>query len=662
MKKIYIVLCLVFVAFVMVFAGETIKMLRIYKDGKFTAIPLANIDSINHSKYGVDSVLNTDYTTSVIDAIDSLYKIPFSSIDSCVVADVDVEQFQNSTESIRKYLEEQEEQHIDQFQENLLSWLKSKEDVETVTLNELKDKITVKFKSGMVFCVNFMSDQDIVQASTARVMMSEKDENKQSFYDATTDDEEEIVKPDILYIKGNTMNNSNYPQERAKLKEIHDGSPIGGILKFTEGFEFINENFSKYGLIILSQVHGDKGRSGKFQIEDQSSWWKEITAIQLGLNVDVNGEKICRMKKNDPYVCWVYPKYFGNKIDNNIVYGAYCYSSDLYRKGYNLKRGTGNMVMYGYDTDIWYRHVDDYPATDSLITRMDKFFNGDMLRDAVCREGYWLNWNYQKPFLSHQNSKLRYFSISTGDITDEGKLKGSINGYKNLKSSIKYYAYIFGKDEELDPVYIPSKGNEIHLEDDGTFTYDLAQSLPQNEGNEYQVVVGFTYAGKYYYGEIKTFELENVNESPCSDNNHPHWVNLGLPSGTKWCCCNEGASIPEAKGLHYNFGVISTAPSYDQLKELIDNTNKIWTTLNGVKGVQFIGTNGNSIFLPAAGFYTEGEYMNYTNRCDYWSSTPHETRNDRARKMVLNEGVNSVVEASINYYYRYDAASVRSVR
>ena len=40
----------------------------------------------------------------------------------------------------------------------------------------------------------------------------------------------------------------------------------------------------------------------------------------------------------------------------------------------------------------------------------------------------------------------------------------------------------------------------------------------------------------------------------CPDNNHPHLIDLGLPSGTKWACCNMGASSPEKYGVYYAWG------------------------------------------------------------------------------------------------------------
>ena len=57
----------------------------------------------------------------------------------------------------------------------------------------------------------------------------------------------------------------------------------------------------------------------------------------------------------------------------------------------------------------------------------------------------------------------------------------------------------------------------------------------------------------------------------CPDDHHPHMIDLGLPSGTKWACCNEGASKPEDFGGYYQFGEVSSAPSLDQIKELVNN-------------------------------------------------------------------------------------------
>lgn len=119
-------------------------------------------------------------------------------------------------------------------------------------------------------------------------------------------------------------------------------------------------------------------------------------------------------------------------------------------------------------------------------------------------------------------------------------------------------------------------------------------------------------------------EIEEVGETSCPDSNHPHWIDMGLPSGTQWRCCNEGASTPEAYGGYYTFGQVASAPSRDQIKELL-NCTSVWTTQNGVNGRKFTGPNGGTIFLPAAGGLWNGELYRVGSIGLYWSSTPYDS-------------------------------------
>ena len=51
-------------------------------------------------------------------------------------------------------------------------------------------------------------------------------------------------------------------------------------------------------------------------------------------------------------------------------------------------------------------------------------------------------------------------------------------------------------------------------------------------------------------------------------------------------------------------------PTYSEVNELLNYTTEEWKTVNGVKGRRFTSvTNGNSIFLPAAG-YRSDKYLN----------------------------------------------------
>ena len=121
-----------------------------------------------------------------------------------------------------------------------------------------------------------------------------------------------------------------------------------------------------------------------------------------------------------------------------------------------------------------------------------------------------------------------------------------------------------------------------------------------------------------------TSEDENPPQSylACPDDHHPHWIDLGLPSGTLWSCCNEGASKPEDYGGYYYFGQVSKVPSYDQINELFNNCPSEWTTLNGVNVRQLTSEkNGGVIFLPAAGSIKQGKLFDAGTSGHYWSST-----------------------------------------
>ena len=60
-----------------------------------------------------------------------------------------------------------------------------------------------------------------------------------------------------------------------------------------------------------------------------------------------------------------------------------------------------------------------------------------------------------------------------------------------------------------------------------------------------------------------SFGLSIMAQSSCPDNHHPHMIDLGLPSGTKWACCNVGAVIPEGYGGYYAYGETEEKEVYD---------------------------------------------------------------------------------------------------
>ncbi|MBR1933007.1 MAG: hypothetical protein IJ841_04900 [Prevotella sp.] len=177
-------------------------------------------------------------------------------------------------------------------------------------------------------------------------------------------------------------------------------------------------------------------------------------------------------------------------------------------------------------------------------------------------------------------------------------------------------------------VYLDPNGKEAFIPLNGHSYTDTRWAYYRNQPKSTCTLYGYVkYVGsdEPVYGEPHDYPLEYQGETTCPDSSHPHWIDLGLPSGTKWRCCNEGASTPEAYGGYYTFGQVASAPTLDQIREFLSYTTSVWTTQNGVNGRKFRSrVNGGTIFLPAAGGRWHGGLYDVGSGCVYWSSTPYD--------------------------------------
>ena len=87
---------------------------------------------------------------------------------------------------------------------------------------------------------------------------------------------------------------------------------------------------------------------------------------------------------------------------------------------------------------------------------------------------------------------------------------------------------------------------------------------------------------EYVYDEPHDYPLKHSTHT-CPDDHHPHLIDLGLPSGTKWACCNIGASMPSDYGGKYAWG--ETEEKYDYSAsnyKFAQASNDGRTTIDGV--------------------------------------------------------------------------------
>lgn len=109
---------------------------------------------------------------------------------------------------------------------------------------------------------------------------------------------------------------------------------------------------------------------------------------------------------------------------------------------------------------------------------------------------------------------------------------------------------------------------------------------------------------------------------------------------------------PEDDAAHVNWGPEWRMPSRDQCNELIDNCTVEWAERNGINGRLFIGANGNTIFMPAAGIRLDYDFSYGNTKGFYWGrsiciiSTSHVVAaNGVAFYLIQNRSVRDVVAA-----------------
>ena len=120
--------------------------------------------------------------------------------------------------------------------------------------------------------------------------------------------------------------------------------------------------------------------------------------------------------------------------------------------------------------------------------------------------------------------------------------------------------------------------------------------------------------------------------------------------------------LPEDDAAIVNWGDGARMPRADEWTELLNNTTNQWTMRNGVNGRLFTASNGNSIFLPAAGCITTG-HQEVNSWCRYWSSTLDLGKPCYAECLSANENDCRISGGDNNWRRaRHDGNTIRPVK
>lgn len=351
-----------------------------------------------------------------------------------------------------------------------------------------------------------------------------------------------------------------------------------------------------------------------------------------------------------------------------------CYSANIVAQMTITAPGGYSLRAYGicYDTTA-------KPTTELPVAGIDA--DGNYMASLRGLKGNTLY--YYRPYAFIDGTIYYGPTSSFKTLEDNVVVTGEVDKCGNVRSKLDIGSGTYGRLEF---------GVCWSLQDDVPTIFNNIFYAKEVDGDNYFIVHPHFYVGTYYYRSFVMIDgVTHYGNVKCTDvdmRNHEiitgEAVDLGL--SVKWANLNVGAMNPESYGNYYSFGEIEPKETYSwgnyfntnnekkssdnkinlapeddvahvkwggnwriptraEQEELRKNCTWTWTNKNGVNGYIVIGPNGNSIFLPAAGFVNGSDLSDDGSFGEYWSSSLNTLETDNA--FYLTFGPSSVYVRNI---------------
>lgn len=339
--------------------------------------------------------------------------------------------------------------------------------------------------------------------------------------------------------------------------------------------------------------------------------------------------------------------------DGNVYkdgYKVYSKSSEISSANSNTTTDTDNLLVVNFTKTYdrveyqleWTCHFEDGKLVKSVITKTAP--DGTVETQDTTEQFAGYSKSDMKSIMeAFEKEEDAYLTLSTNELSfSAGQNKEPVTVSTNQSFTVQ----IYGEDKvEVDWISVSPSSYT------GSATLTVYVSENAGAARTANVIIHVNDR----LSATLVVKQEASESYLCPDDKHPHAIDMG--TGVKWACCNVGASSPVEYGGYYawgetaekstytwsnykwcngsgttltkyctssNFGVVDNLsnllseddvvtvnmggawemPSAYQWNKLRNNCTWTWKTIEGVNGylVTSMTGNGNSIFLPAAGF------------------------------------------------------------